>query len=173
LTGTGFGALVTRIENAEKQKVSSRQKKSPVNHFSPNPRLTIPFAATLSANPYRLTRDLPRIPTKNRPFQSTMVYGLEWLTGPPQPKVEPVRAKSADGGYVAPDRSSRERCYESRDCFFECLDKHDILDANKHDAESRQKCPKEVADYERDCAKSWVSCGIFWIHDAKARCLWK
>ena len=90
-----------------------------------------------------------------------MVYGLEWLTGPPQPKVEPVRAKSADGGYVAPDRSSRERCYESRNIFFECLDKHDILDANKHDTESRQKCPKEVADYERDCAKSWVSCGSF------------
>jgi len=44
----------------------------------------------------------------------------------------------------------------SRDIFFECLDKHDILDANKHDAESRQKCPKEVADYEQDCAKSWI-----------------
>jgi hypothetical protein len=102
-----------------------------------------------------------------------MVYGLEWLIGPPQPKVEPVRAKSADGGYVAPDRSSRERCYVSRDIFFECLDKHDILDANKHDAESRQKCPKEVADYEQDCAKSWVSCGIFWTHDAKARCFGK
>lgn len=88
-----------------------------------------------------------------------MVYGLEWLTGPPQPKVEPVRAKSTDGGYVAPDRSARERCYESRDIFFECLDQHDILDANKHDAESRQKCPKEVADYEHNCAKSWVSSG--------------
>ena len=85
-----------------------------------------------------------------------MVYGLEWLTGPSTPKVDPVRAKSGDGGYVAPDRGARERCYESRDIFFECLDANDILDANKNDAESRQKCPTEVADYERDCAKSWV-----------------
>jgi hypothetical protein len=93
-------------------------------------------------------------------FGAIMVYGLEWLTGSPQPKVEPVRAKSGDGGYVAPDRSARERCYESRDIFFACLDQQDILDANKHDAESRQKCPEEVAAYERDCAKSWVGHGL-------------
>ena len=89
-----------------------------------------------------------------------MVYGLEWLTGPATASPTnpaPVRAKSTDGGYVAPDRGARERCYESRDLFFDCLDDHDILDANKHDAEARQKCPGQVAGYERDCAKSWVS----------------
>lgn len=64
--------------------------------------------------------------------------------------------KSSDGGTVAPDRSKRERCYESRDIFFDCLDEHNILDANKKDAESRAKCPKEVEAYERDCVKSWV-----------------
>ena len=97
-----------------------------------------------------------------------MVYGLEWLIGPPTPKAQPVREKSKDGGYVAPDRGARERCYESRDIFFECLDKHDILDANKHDEESRQKCPGEVAGYERDCAKSWVSSGRWLILESCA-----
>lgn len=65
-------------------------------------------------------------------------------------------SKTSDGGYQAPLRNTREACYESRDIFFDCLDEHDILDANKHDAESRQRCPKEVEAYERDCAKSWI-----------------
>ena len=88
-----------------------------------------------------------------------MAYGLpDWLTGSSKP-AEPaaVREKSNDGGYVAPDRNSREVCYESRDIFFECLDKHNILDAVKHDEEARRVCGKENADYERDCARSWVS----------------
>ena len=65
--------------------------------------------------------------------------------------------KATDGGYVAPDRSAREKCYESRDIFFDCLDDNNIIDANKNDAEARKKCPKEVDAYEKDCAKSWVS----------------
>lgn len=58
---------------------------------------------------------------------------------------------------MAPDRNAREVCYESRDIFFECLDKNNILDAVKEDEKSRQVCPQEVKDYERDCARSWVS----------------
>jgi cytochrome c oxidase assembly factor 6 len=61
---------------------------------------------------------------------------------------------------VAPDRNAREICWESRDIFFECLDKNNILDAIKEDDKARRVCPKEVADYERDCARSWVG-----IHD--------
>jgi len=61
---------------------------------------------------------------------------------------------------VAPDRNAREICYESRDIFFECLDKNNILDAIKEDEKARKVCSKEVADYERDCARSWVG-----IHD--------
>lgn len=68
----------------------------------------------------------------------------------------PAVPKANDGGYVAPDRSAREKCYESRDIFFDCLDDNKIIDANKNDAEARQKCPKEVVAYEKDCAKSWV-----------------
>ena len=94
-----------------------------------------------------------------------MAYGLpDWLTGPStpsQPQPTSVRPKSTDGGYVAPDRNAREICYESRDIFFECLDKNGILDANKEDEKSRQLCPKEVGDYERDCARSWVCRALF------------
>jgi len=85
-----------------------------------------------------------------------MVWGLDWVTGPAKPEVKPAREKSKDGGYVAPDRSAREVCYESRDLFYECLDKHNILDATKDDELARQKCPTENADFERDCAKSWI-----------------
>ncbi|KPI41355.1 Cytochrome c oxidase assembly factor 6 [Cyphellophora attinorum] len=89
-----------------------------------------------------------------------MAYGLpDWLTGGPSttssanPKGPP---RSNDGGYIAPDRTKREVCYESRDIFFKCLDKHDILDAVKDDEKARQSCPEEVTAYERDCARSWI-----------------
>lgn len=88
-----------------------------------------------------------------------MGWGLPtWLGGsstPAQP--EPVRPKSKDGGFVAPDRNQRELCYESRDVFFDCLDRNNILDAIKEDEKARKVCPKEVAQYEKDCARSWVS----------------
>ncbi|KAK4942502.1 hypothetical protein LTR10_017798 [Elasticomyces elasticus] len=87
-----------------------------------------------------------------------MAWGVPtWLGGsaaPSQP--ESARPKSNDGGFVAPDRSSREVCYESRDLFFECLDKNNILDAIKEDGKARKVCPQEVVAYERDCARSWI-----------------
>lgn len=96
-----------------------------------------------------------------------MVYGLDWLTGSAKPAdPAPVVQKSTDGGFVAPDRNKRELCYESRDILFDCLDKHDILDAVREDEKSRKLCAQENADYERDCARSWV--GLFLLGDATA-----
>lgn len=91
-----------------------------------------------------------------------MAYGLpSWLGGGSSSSstsnTSTSTPKTQDGGFVAPDRNRRELCYESRDIFFECLDKNNILDANKEDEKSRKLCPTEVADYERDCARSWVS----------------
>ncbi|KAJ9631288.1 hypothetical protein H2204_008230 [Knufia peltigerae] len=86
-----------------------------------------------------------------------MGWGLPtWLGGSPAAP-PPARPKSSDGGFVAPDRNSRELCYESRDNFFNCLDKNDILDAIKEDDKARKACAKEVTDFERDCARTWVS----------------
>ncbi|OKL58770.1 hypothetical protein UA08_05556 [Talaromyces atroroseus] len=68
----------------------------------------------------------------------------------------PQSAKASDGGRIAPDRSSRESCYNGRDHFFACLDSNDILDAVKHDSEARKKCAKEIAEFESACSKAWV-----------------
>lgn len=64
--------------------------------------------------------------------------------------------KSSDGGRIAPDRSSRERCWEGRDRFFACLDKNDILDAVRDERNARGKCGKELEEFEGACAKAWV-----------------
>ncbi|KAL9108392.1 MAG: hypothetical protein Q9227_006852 [Pyrenula ochraceoflavens] len=65
-------------------------------------------------------------------------------------------SKASTADYKPPDRNFREQCYLSRDAFYDCLDEHDILDASKHDEEVRKKCPKVLAAFERDCAKSWI-----------------
>lgn len=72
-----------------------------------------------------------------------------WLTGED-------KTKSSDGGRIAPDRSSRERCYNGRDTFFACLDKHDILDSVNDDKEARRKCGAEIKEFEAACSKTWV-----------------
>lgn len=63
---------------------------------------------------------------------------------------------ASDGGRIAPDRTSRARCWEGRDSFFACLDKNDILDGIKDDKKARQKCANEVAEFEAACSQSWV-----------------
>lgn len=65
---------------------------------------------------------------------------------------------SSDGGYVAPDRSTRAVCYEMRDQFFQCLDRHDILDSVKEDEKAQKVCGSELKEFEKSCASSWV-CG--------------
>lgn len=84
---------------------------------------------------------------------------MVWPFSPsPQPTSSSSSSpKSRDGGYVAPDRSARERCYESRDRLFDCLDRNDILDAVKEDEKSRRVCRGENEAYEKNCAKAWVS----------------
>ncbi|KLJ08517.1 hypothetical protein EMPG_16060 [Blastomyces silverae] len=64
--------------------------------------------------------------------------------------------KAADGGSIAPDRSSRKQCYIARDAFFECLDANNIVDAVREDKTARAKCSKEILDFEGACSKTWV-----------------
>ena len=101
-----------------------------------------------------------RVSNYNRSEEiNAMVWGPDWLTGSGSPSKPAANAppRSNDGGYVAPDRNKREICYESRDLFFECLDRNNILDAIKDDEQARKVCSQEVMAYERDCARSWVS----------------
>ena len=79
----------------------------------------------------------------------------DWFstTKPESPAPQP----SNDGGYIAPDRSTRAQCYEARDNFFRCLDRNDILDSQKEDEKARKQCPGELREFERCCAGSWVT----------------
>lgn len=66
--------------------------------------------------------------------------------------------KNTEGAFAeAPDRTTRAQCWEARDAFFRCLDQHTILDAVQQDKAAREKCGKDLAEFERDCASSWVS----------------
>ncbi len=65
---------------------------------------------------------------------------------------------SQDGGYIAPDRTGRQRCWEGRDSFFQCLASNGIIDSVKEDAKARKLCAPELGEFERVCASSWVSC---------------
>jgi len=64
---------------------------------------------------------------------------------------------SQDGGYIAPDRTGRQRCWEGRDSFFQCLANNGIIDSVKEDAKARKLCAPELGEFERVCASSWVS----------------
>ena len=78
-------------------------------------------------------------------------------------------SKSSDGGRIAPDRSSRERCWEGRDRFFACLDRNNILDAVKDDKEARRNCGKEVEEFEGACVKAWVCFFFFFFFPTTER----
>ncbi|PTU17428.1 hypothetical protein P175DRAFT_0504722 [Aspergillus ochraceoroseus IBT 24754] len=65
-------------------------------------------------------------------------------------------SQASDGGRIAPDRTSRQKCWEGRDLFFTCLDNNDIVDALKNDKEARKKCAKEIAEFESACSSTWV-----------------
>lgn len=59
----------------------------------------------------------------------------------------------------APTREVRTKCWNSRDEFFACLDASNIISP---DAKDRgDKCSKEQATYEENCAKSWVSMIVY------------
>lgn len=81
---------------------------------------------------------------------SSKMGWLPWSSG------ESKKNEASDGGRIAPDRTSRARCWEGRDLFFACLDKNDILDGIKEDKKARQKCAKEVEEFEAACSQSWV-----------------
>lgn len=67
------------------------------------------------------------------------------------------RADEVRSGAVAPSRTERRRCWESRDAYFACLDRNNILDAIKDDKAAAKQCGGESTVFERDCAAEWVS----------------
>ncbi|KAF8840927.1 hypothetical protein BDN67DRAFT_967850 [Paxillus ammoniavirescens] len=49
-------------------------------------------------------------------------------------------------------RQDRKQCWESRDLYFQCLDRGGVLEAGKEGT----VCAKEKSKYEENCAKSWI-----------------
>ncbi|KAL8803240.1 MAG: hypothetical protein Q9182_003271 [Xanthomendoza sp. 2 TL-2023] len=75
-------------------------------------------------------------------------------SSPPSP---PPPKRTSDGAYIAPDRSSRTKCYEARDAFFKCLDHYGILDAIKEEELASKACKDTEIVFGRECAGSWVT----------------
>ncbi|KAK2609613.1 hypothetical protein N8I77_003107 [Diaporthe amygdali] len=67
------------------------------------------------------------------------------------------RADEVRSGAVAPSRTERRRCWESRDAYFACLDRNNILDAIKDDKAAAKQCSAEAVGFEKDCAAEWVT----------------
>jgi cytochrome c oxidase assembly factor 6 len=67
-------------------------------------------------------------------------------------------APSADGAYIAPDRSARTQCWAARDAFFACLDRNGIIDSAGKEgrAEADRVCGREEGGLRRECKGSWV-----------------
>ncbi|KAK3677274.1 hypothetical protein LTR78_002812 [Recurvomyces mirabilis] len=64
---------------------------------------------------------------------------------------------SQDGGYIAPDRSARQMCWDGRDSFFQCLERNGIVDSVKEDEKAKKMCSPELKEFEKHCASSWVT----------------
>ncbi|ROW09944.1 hypothetical protein VPNG_06262 [Cytospora leucostoma] len=67
------------------------------------------------------------------------------------------RAEEVRTGAVAPSRTERKKCWESRDIYFACLDRNGILDAIKDDKAAAKSCGGEAVGFEKDCATEWVT----------------
>lgn len=62
-------------------------------------------------------------------------------------------------GFSTPNtRSQRKLCWESRDVFFQCLDRANVLDATdpKNGKIIGAQCPAENKKFEENCAHSWI-----------------
>jgi hypothetical protein len=119
--------------------------ESPVELKTSISYLQITFATIL------LLTILPLYPYSHSNLIYYTLIKMGWL-----PWSSDDSTKASDGGRIAPDRSSREKCWEGRDLFFSCLDKSNIIDSIKEDKEARRQCGKELAQFEGSCAKAWV-----------------
>lgn len=84
---------------------------------------------------------------------------MGWLWG--SGDAAPSKA-SKESAYVAPDRTKRVVCWDSRDDYFQCLNRNSILDAIKESDAAAKACGKESEAFEANCASSWVSTKLFY-----------
>lgn len=71
---------------------------------------------------------------------------------------EEQRKQEVRTGARAPDRTERKKCWDARDEFYKCLDKHDVIDSTKDEGKkiAEKQCAKENKNFEDNCAAAWV-----------------
>lgn len=79
----------------------------------------------------------------------------------PSHTTSPSPSPDGGGGFEAPDRSSRARCWRARDDFFACLERHGIVDGIKESGRAAAVCGAEGRGFDSGCAASWVSGTMF------------
>jgi cytochrome c oxidase assembly factor 6 len=57
---------------------------------------------------------------------------------------------------IAPNRSQRAACWETRDAFFTCLDANNIVDSIKEAKKAKDVCGSQEVAFEKECVGSWV-----------------
>ncbi|KAI0009611.1 cytochrome oxidase c subunit VIb-domain-containing protein [Xylariaceae sp. FL0662B] len=72
---------------------------------------------------------------------------------------EEKRKEEVRTGARAPDRSERKQCWDARDTFYRCLDKHDVVDSLNGDGKkiAEKRCAQENKAFEQNCASAWVN----------------
>ncbi|KAF8975975.1 cytochrome oxidase c subunit VIb-domain-containing protein [Cyathus striatus] len=53
---------------------------------------------------------------------------------------------------VAISRQDRKKCWDSRDVYYACLDGAGVVKAGTEGS----ACSKQLKEYEKNCAKSWI-----------------
>ncbi|KAM6489165.1 Cytochrome oxidase c subunit VIb domain containing protein [Amanita muscaria] len=51
-----------------------------------------------------------------------------------------------------PSKQDRQKCWDSRDAYFACLDRMGVVKAGGE----KDACSGEKKKYEQNCAKSWI-----------------
>ncbi|KAI0418958.1 hypothetical protein EKO27_g4255 [Xylaria grammica] len=79
-------------------------------------------------------------------------FGL--FSSPDDKRKEEVRT-----GARAPDRSERRQCWDARDNFYRCLDKHEVIDSLTGDGKKTadKHCAQEDRAFQENCANAWVT----------------
>ncbi|KAI1468368.1 cytochrome oxidase c subunit VIb-domain-containing protein [Daldinia caldariorum] len=72
---------------------------------------------------------------------------------------EEKRKEEVRTGARAPDRTERQQCWDARDAFYKCLDKHDVIDSLNGDGKkiAEKQCAAENKSFEQNCASAWVT----------------
>ncbi|OTB01983.1 hypothetical protein M426DRAFT_323065 [Hypoxylon sp. CI-4A] len=69
------------------------------------------------------------------------------------------RKEEVRTGARAPDRTERKQCWDARDNFYKCLDKHEVIDSLNGDGKkiAEKHCSSENKAFEENCASAWVT----------------